>query len=135
MLANGAWMPHESTIETSLQFGYNDSVWVPDNTIRYMFAASDYDYIEANYAETDGFESAVSSMANFGNFDRRPSNAAYWSDEMLLTVISDLLTNVIAPGAEDEQKYVVSYDIYDGSNGVEEMSLIKIGGSWIVNVD
>ena len=133
MVINGVWTPHESTIETSLQFGYNDGVWVPDNTIRYMLATPEYDYIEANYAETVGFVDAVSSMANFGNFDRRPSNAAYWSDEMLLTVISDLLTNVIAPGAENEQKYVVSFDIYDGSNGVEELSLIKIDGSWIVN--
>ncbi len=74
-------------------------------------------------------------MANYGNFDRRPSSVAYWSDEMLLTVISDLLTNVIAPGAENEQKYVVSFDIYDGSNSVEELSLIKTDGSWIVNED
>ncbi len=135
MFINGVWTPHESTIESSLQFGYNDGVWVPDNTIRYTIAQPDFDYIDANYGETVGYVDAVGSMANYGNFDRRPSSVAYWSDEMLLTVISDLLTNVIAPGAENEQKYVVSFDIYDGSNSVEELSLIKTDGSWIVNED
>ena len=135
MLTNGAWMPHESTIETSLQFGYNDGVWVPDNTIRYTIAQSDLDYIESIYSETVGYVDAVGSMANYGNFDRRPSNAAYWSDEMLETVFADLLDNVIAPGAADEQKYVITYDIYDGSSGTEEMSFIKIGGEWIINLD
>jgi len=69
-------------------------------------------------------------MANYGNFDRRSSNPAYWSDDMLLTVFADLLNNVIDPTAEDEQKYVMIFDIYDGSNGTEEMALIKVAGEW-----
>ena len=127
---NGLWTAHESTIETSLQFGFDNGVWVPDNTIRYTIVQSDYDYIETNYAATDGFVDAVSSMANFGNFDRRPSNNAYWSNEMILTVFSDLLDNVIAAGAADGQKYVITVDIYDGSSGTEDFSLIKEGGEW-----
>jgi len=104
---------------------------VPDNTIRYEIVQSDLDYIEANYAETDGFVDAVSSMANFNNFDRRPSNDAFWSNEMILTVFGDLLDNEIAPGADNEQKYVITVAIYDGSNGFEEFALIKIDGEWI----
>jgi hypothetical protein len=122
-------------ISTSLQFGFTDGEWVPDNTVRYMITASDFDYIETNYETTAGFEDAVSSMANFGNFDRRPSNNAFWSDEMILTVFADLLENVIAPGAADDQKYVISVDIYDGSNGVEDFSLIRTAGVWIYNVE
>ena len=131
MVIDGEWTPHESTIATSLQFGYDEGVWVPDNTIRYEIAQSDLDYIEANYAETDGFVDAVSSMANFNNFDRRPSNDAFWSNEMILTVFGDLLDNEIAPGADNEQKYVITVAIYDGSNGFEEFALIKIDGEWI----
>jgi hypothetical protein len=132
---NGSWTASESVISTSLQFGFSDGEWVPDNTVRYMITASDFDYIETNYETTAGFEDAVSSMANFGNFDRRPSNNAFWSDEMILTVFADLLENVIAPGAADDQKYVISVDIYDGSNGVEDFSLIRTAGVWIYNVE
>ena len=128
--SGGMWNAHESTIETSLQFGYDNGEWVPDNTIRYTISTPEFDYIEANYATTVGYESAVASMANYGNFDRRPSNAAYWSDDMLLTVFADLLDNVIDPAAEDDQKYVMIFDIYDGSNGVEELALIKLAGEW-----
>ena len=132
---SGAWMPHQSTIETSLQFGFDNGQWIPDNTVRYAVTQSDYDYIETNYAAEAGFVDAVSSMANYGNFDRRSTNDAYWSDDMVLTVFADLLSNVIAPGAAEGQKYVMSVDIYDGSNGIEDFSLIQTGGEWIYNVD
>ncbi|TXE15832.1 DUF5017 domain-containing protein [Psychroserpens burtonensis] len=132
---NGSWTASESVISTSLQFGFSDGEWVPDNTVRYMITAGDFDYITANYGATDGFVDAVSSMSNFGNFDRRPSNAAYWSNDMILTVFADLLDNVIATGAADEQKYVMSVDIYDGSNAVEDFRLIKLAGEWYYNLD
>ena len=128
--ANGMWNGHESTIETSLQFGFDNGVWVPDNTIRYTISTPEFDYIEANYGSNPDFETAVGSMANYGNFDRRSNNPAYWSNDMLLTVFADLLDNVIDPNAEEEQKYVMIFDIYDGSSGVEELALIKINGVW-----
>ncbi len=126
----GMWNAHQSTIETSLQFGFDNGEWIPDNTIRYTISTLEFDYIETNYAAEVGFEAPVASMANYGNFDRRSSNPAYWSDDMLLTVFADLLNNVIDPTAEDEQKYVMIFDIYDGSNGTEEMALIKVAGEW-----
>lgn len=126
----GMWNAHQSTIETSLQFGFDNGEWIPDNTIRYTISTPEFDYIEANYATEVGFEAPVASMANYGNFDRRSSNPAFWSDDMLLTVFADLLDNVIDPTAEDDQKYVMIFDIYDGSNGTEEMALIKVAGEW-----
>lgn len=133
--ANGSWMASQSVITTSLQFGFDNGVWVPDNTIRYTVSQPEFDYIAENYATDPIYAAAVSSMANFSNFDRRPANAAYWSDEMILTVFADLLNNVIAPGAENEQKYVMIVDIYDGSNGTEEFSLIKLDGAWVYNTE
>lgn len=132
MVINGIWMPHESTIETSLKFGFSNGQWIPDNTIRYSITESDFDYIEANYAATDGFVDAVSSMANFRNFDRRVGNDAEWKDEMVLTVFTDLLENVIASDAANGQKYTISVAIYNGSNGFEDFELIKdlVDGEW-----
>lgn len=132
---NGSWTASESVISTALQFGFSDGEWVPDNTIRYMITADNFDYIATNYATTTGFEAAVASMANFGNFDRRPTNDAFWSDDMILTVFGDLLNTSIAPGAADDQKYVISVAIYDGSNGIEDFSLIKTAGEWVYNVE
>jgi hypothetical protein len=132
-VTGGDWMPHQSTIMTSLQFGNVDGVWVPDNTIRYTLAGSDYTYIATQYATVPGFEAAAASTANYGNFDRRSSNAAYWSDEMLTTVFVDLLSNVVAPAAADDQKYVLIFDVYTGSSGTEEFKFIKTAGEWVIN--
>ena len=131
MFLNGAWMPHQSTIETSLQFGFDNGQWVPDNTIRYEVGQAAFDYIETTFGATDGFVDAVSSMAQYGNFDRRPSNDAYWSNENILTAFGSLLDNVVAPGAADGQKFVMSVAIYDGSSGIEDFSLIKTAGEWV----
>ena len=133
--ANGMWNAHESTITTSLQFGFDNGQWIPDNTIRHTLAQSDLDYIAENYADVAGYDSAIASMSQYGNFDRRSSNAAYWSDEMLETVLADLLANVIAPNADNDQKYVITFDIYDGSNGTEDKKFIKTDGEWIINVN
>ncbi len=130
---NGMWTAHQSTIQTSLQFGFDNGVWVPDNTIRYTISTPAFDFIEANYAAVVGFETPVSSMANYGNFDRRVGNPAYWSDEMLETVFADLLGSLVAPTAEDDQKYVMVFDIYDGNSGTEEFKLIKTAGEWVSN--
>lgn len=132
---NGVWTAHQSTIQTSLQFGNVNGVWVPDNTIRYTLAGSDYAYIGTTYADVTGFSAPAASALQYSNFDRRPSNAAYWSDEMLITVFADLLANVIAPNAADDQKYVLIFDIYNGSAGTEEFKFIKTAGEWVINVD
>ena len=130
---DGMWNAHESTIESSLQFGYDNGVWVPDNTIRHDLDGSDYDYITSTFAAVAGFEGPTASVAQYSNFDRRPSNDAYWSDEMLATAFASLLDNSLAPGAEEGQKYVLSFAIYDGSSGIEEFKLIKEGGVWLNN--
>ncbi|MEO6347745.1 MAG: hypothetical protein ABIO60_07525, partial [Aquaticitalea sp.] len=132
-LIDGMWTPHQSTIMTTLQFGNIDGVWVPDNTIRYALMGSDYTYIATQYASVDGFAAAAASTGNYGNFDRRSSNAAYWSDEMLTTVFTDLLANVVAPNAAEGQQYVIIFDIYNGTNTTEEFKFIKTGGEWIIN--
>lgn len=129
----GVWESHKSTIKTTLQFGHDGTQWVPDNTIRYTLTGANYDILADHFATEAGFESAASSMGNYGNLDRRVGNAAYWSDEMIVTAMGYLLDNVVAPNAEDGQKYIVTFTIYNGTNTTEDFRLIKDTGVWISN--
>ena len=37
----------------------------------------------------------------------------------------------IAPSADEEQKYVITLEVYNGSNTTEDFAVIKIGGVWV----
>ncbi|MDT0642040.1 hypothetical protein RM553_04265 [Zunongwangia sp. F363] len=128
-LQDGEWLGVPQVIEATLQFAKTDGVWVPDNTIKYSLTGSDYGTIAA--ALEDEYPDPVSSMENYSNFDRRNGNAAYWSDEMLEEAMIILL-NSIAPNAEVGQKYEITYDVYNGSNITETITLIKNdAGNWV----
>lgn len=127
-VTGGVWTGHESVIDTTLQFGFEDGVWVPDNTIRYAMTTDDYATIVAALA--DQYPSATSSMENYGNMDRRAGNPAEWTNPMVLDAINVVL-DALNPSAEEEQKYVVTIDVYNGSNTTEDFAVIKIGGEWI----
>lgn len=124
----GEFTGHESTISSTLQFGFDNGIWVPDNTIRHTFTADDYAAI--NTALSTTYETATASMINYGNMDRRAGNVAEWTDAMVLEAINVVLDN-IAPGAEEEQKYVVTAEVYNGSNTTEDFAVIKTGGVWV----
>lgn len=128
----GDWTAIPSVISTALQFGFEDGMWVPDNTINYMLTSSDYSIIaDALSANTD-LATQLASIDRYGNFDRRPGASAEWNDANLLLAMKALL-NEIAPNAEEGQKYLLTFDIYNGSNTTESLSLIKEGGMWVVN--
>lgn len=128
---NGKWNHIPSVIETSIQFGHDGTAWVPDNTIYYRLTGSDYGII-ASVLE-DEYPLAVESMNNYGNFDRRDNVDQYWSDEMLLEAMG-VLADAINPNAEVGQKYVFTFDIYNGTNTTESLSIIKDeSGEWILN--
>ncbi|WAC00828.1 hypothetical protein N7U66_11150 [Lacinutrix neustonica] len=103
-----------------------------DNTIRYTLEPTDYDFAAAALLNEPGFEAPAASVANYGNFDRRVGNSAYWSDDMVVTALGIILNN-IDPSASEEQKYIVTVDIYNGSNTTEDFSVIKTGGEWVAN--
>ncbi|MGJ5642753.1 hypothetical protein [Formosa sp. S-31] len=136
------WNLVPSVVESSLQFGHDGETWVPDNTIKYALVRSDYDYMAAQLENEPGYDAAVSSMGNYGNLDRRPGNAAYWSDDttqnsagitdMIGTAMA-LLLDHLDPSAEEGQKYLLTYDIYNGTNTTESISLIKTDGVWVRN--
>ena len=128
---NGEWVGHESVIETSLQFGLENGVWVPDNTIRYTLQGSDYSLAASALLNEPGFEAAAGNLDNFGNFNRTGGSTT-WTDDMMITAIGIILDN-LDPGAAEEQKYIVTADVYIGSNATEDFSLIKMGGEWVAN--
>ncbi|MCH7525693.1 MAG: hypothetical protein IIC74_12060 [Bacteroidetes bacterium] len=121
---NGVWVPSIS----SLQLGHNGTTWVPDNTIRYTLTGADYGAIVSALSGT--YLDATSSMDNFGNFDRRSGGDAYWSDDMVVEALNIVL-NIIDSSAAEEQKYVVTFDVFTGSSGTEDFAMIKIGGEWV----
>ena len=125
---NGDWSGHESTISTTLQFGHDGNTWVPDNTIRYTFTGADISFISDTFSTI--YPGPADNVGFFGSFDRRSSSSNYWSDEMLLEAFNALLDN-IHPSAEEEQKYVLTYIIYNGSTTDESMSVIKLDGVWV----
>ncbi|NRD19087.1 hypothetical protein HNV08_03430 [Winogradskyella eckloniae] len=127
-VTGGEFIGHESTISTTLQFGYENGIWVPDNTIRYTFSADDYVLVATELADT--YPNATSSMSNYGNMDRRAGNAAEWTDAMVLEAAAIVLDN-LDPSAAEEQKYIVTVEIYNGSNTTEDFAVIKIGGEWV----
>jgi len=127
-VVDGNWTAYQSTIDSSLQFGNDGSTWVPDNTIRYTFTGADVAFI--SNAFIDIYPGPADNYGFFGSFDRRPSSSNYWSDEMLLEAFNALLENGNFITAE-EQKYVLTYVIYNGATTNETKSVIKTGGVWV----
>ncbi|RZN84726.1 MAG: hypothetical protein EVB11_01345 [Winogradskyella sp.] len=122
---NGEWLPFQA----SLQFGFNDGVWVPDNTIRHELVTSDYELVVSELTGVMGFEDAVDNLDSFGNFKRTGSSDS-WTDEMMLTAVGAILDN-LNPSAEEGQKYVVIAETWAPGNATEEFAVIKTGGEWV----
>ncbi|WP_282043920.1 choice-of-anchor J domain-containing protein [Winogradskyella flava] len=122
---NGEWVPSIS----SLQFGLEAGIWVPDNTIRYTLTAGDYAAVVSGLTGVAGFEAAVGNLDSFGNFSRT-GGSTNWSDEMILTALNIVLDN-LNPSAEEGQKYIVTVATWAPGNSTEDFAVIKTGGEWI----
>lgn len=123
------WEFIPSVIEETLQFGHEGNGWVVDNTIVYTLADSDYEFISDQLM--DEYPGPADSAGWFKNFDRRAGNANQWTDAMLLEAFNILLNESVAPDAAEGQKYLLTFDIYNGTNTVEQMHLIKEDGEWV----
>lgn len=121
--ADGAWNGFQSTISTTLQFGHDGNVWVPDNTIKYTFTSADYAFVVANFSAA--YPSETGNLDSYGNF-----NMFSWTDEMILEVIGAVLLNN-NPSAADGQKFTVTYSVYDGSTHDTTLYLVLQGGVYV----
>lgn len=122
------WSEYDDVLSTTIQFGHDGSTWVPDNTIKYTFNGDDVSFISNAFISI--YPGPADNVGFFGSFDRRPSSSNYWTDEMLLEAFNALLDNK-NPSAEEGQKYVLTYVIYNGSTTNETKSVIKEGGVWV----
>ncbi len=108
------WSLYDNVINETIKFGHDGTSWVPDNTIKYTLTAADYDLV---------------GNGRYGNFDVRDGKDEQ-SEEARLAKINTILLNNF-PNDLEEQKYIVSYNIYNGANGVWSLSVIKIGGVYV----
>lgn len=125
---NREWDFIPSVIPQTLQFGHEETGWVVDNTILRTLTDADYTYI--GDALMDKYPGPADSAKWFKNFDRREGNVNEWTDAMLLEAMNILLNEKVAPDAEEGQKYLLTFDIYDGRSGTEQMRVIKVGDAW-----
>ena len=122
------WNLTPDVIETAFQYGFEDGVWLPDNTINYMLTDSDITLI--SNASIDIYPGPAENVGFFGSFDRRSGSSNFWNDDMLLEAFNVLL-DARDPGAEEGQKYALTYIVFTGSTGTENQSVIKTNGVWV----
>ena len=110
--------------EEVLKLGHDGTTWVPDNTIKYTMTGDDYTYVATEYADVN--PAGAASMERYGNYD-----ITIWLDEEIVRSIADVLLKNYG-GAEEGQKYLVSYNVWTGSSGdTYTLHMIKSEGVYI----
>ena len=123
---NGAWSGYKSTISSSLQFGHDGSVWVPDNTIKYTLVRNtDYEYMASQLTDAE-YAGLIGNLASYGDFDYN------WTDAQIHYALA-LFLDHLDPSAAEGQKYILTYVIYDNGENDYYTSFIKTDGAWVVN--
>lgn len=119
---NGAWAASVS----SLKFGFDNGVWVPDNTIRYTLTNADYEYIGNTLSSDPEYSGITNTLIQYHDYDYN------WSSDQILYSLGVFL-DYYDPTAAEDQKYQITYLLYD--SGIQELtaSLKKVGGEWIAD--
>jgi hypothetical protein len=108
------WNAIPTVIDETIKFGHDGATWVPDNTIKYTLTGADYTLV---------------GNGNYGNFDVRAGKDEEQESVRLDKINTILLNNF--PSDAEGQKYIVTYNIYNGANGVWSFAVIKEGGAYI----
>lgn len=109
-----SWSKYNNVIDETIKFGHDGTSWVPDNTIKYTLTAADY---------------ALVGNDRYGNFDVRAGKDEETVSARIAKISTILLNNF--PSDAEGQKYIVTYNIYNGSNGVWSLAVIKQGGEYV----
>ncbi len=104
-----------NTIPNTIKFGHNGTVWEKDNTIKYTLTNDDY---------------ALIGNDRYNNFDVRVGSDDETVEARLAKINTILLNNF--PADAEGQKYIVSYNIYNGSSAVWTMDVIKVGSEYVL---
>ncbi|MDG1321937.1 MAG: hypothetical protein P8P28_07910 [Polaribacter sp.] len=109
------WSVYNNVVNETIKFGHDGMNWVPDNTIKYTLTTADY---------------VLVGNGNYGNFDVRAGKDEESVEARLAKINTILLNNF--PSDAEGQKYLVSYNIYNGAAGVWTMAVIKSGSAYIL---
>ena len=115
------WEIRQSVIEVSEELNYSlneeditQSYWWADPAVKITLSAADYDSNDLT--------------SRYNNFDLRSGQTPGTDRARLVEMIGEMLdTNY---DAMEDQQYLVTYAYYDGSNGTEQIRLIKEDGIW-----
>ena len=108
------WNAIPSVIEETIKFGHDGTTWVPDNTIKYTLTGADYTLV---------------GNGRYGNFDVRTGKDEAEESVRLEKINTILLNNF--PSDAEGQKYIVTYNVYNGANAVMSLKVIKEGGAYV----
>lgn len=109
------WVAIPEVIGASLQFGFENGAWVPDNTIKYTLTNADYELV---------------GNGRFNNFDVRPGRDEETVEARRLKISTILLTNF--PQYGEGQKFSVSYDVWKPGNDTFIMNVVHNGTEYIL---
>lgn len=115
---NGSWMKYQSTIEETLQFGNENGIWVPDNTIKYMLTSDDFALIGANFPKASG------DIDNYNNI-----NLGKYSNDEILSYLDAVLKNNF-PNAAVGQKYLVTFATYNPRGTADRHVILTDSGDY-----
>ncbi|WP_299054873.1 hypothetical protein [uncultured Polaribacter sp.] len=108
------WNAIPTVINETIKFGHDGTTWVPDNTIKYTLTSADYTLV---------------GNGNYGNFDVRDGKAEQEESVRLEKINTILLNNF--PNDAEGQKYIVTYNIYNGAAGIWSLAVIKEGSEYV----
>lgn len=108
------WGIMKESLPTTLQFGFDGTKWVPDNTIKYTLTSADFELV---------------GNGKYKNFDVRAGKDEETVEARVTKISTILLRNF--PNAEEGQKYLVTYAIYNGSAGMMSTKVIKEGNKYV----
>lgn len=110
-----AFSKYNNVANETIKFGHDGINWVPDNTIKYVLTAADYDLV---------------GNGRYGNFDVRSGKDEETVEARLAKINTILLNNF--SGMLEGQKFVVSYNVYSGAAEVWQMKVILSGGAYVL---
>ena len=108
------WSLYNNIVNETIKFGHDGTNWVPDNTIKYTLTPADYTLVGIGY---------------YNNFDVRAGKVEE-PETVRLEKVNTILKNNF-PNDEEGQKYVVSYNIFNGANGIWSLAVIKVGSEFV----
>jgi len=129
ILSESGWKEYSDGYQTStetLNFGHDGDKWVPDNTVKYTFAAADY--AECGKEENGlGNSAARENIRSYGNFGTQ------WSHEEIIGAI-DFVLKKNFPDSEVGQKYLVTYNTYPAGD-LTDLLILDASGDYIEILD